>query len=96
MKYYFQKYDENCYPLSYHLDYMKENDIKEMEVFEAKAEFGTGMFFCRKYGEIGETNGTCGKLCGCYIPNNGKNGRCKFYGYTYEQTDKKIILKVKS
>ena len=35
-KYYFRKYDENCYKIEAHLNYMEKHNIDEMEVFEAK------------------------------------------------------------
>jgi hypothetical protein len=97
-KLYFQDYDENCYPIDYHLDYMKENNIKEMDVFKAERETGTGYFFCKEFMEIGETGESCGKMCEKYIPNNGKNGRCKHYGYVYNQTDeiKKLRIGISS
>ena len=44
-KYYFRKGDEHAYTISAHLEYMKEMDIKEMDVFEAKRESGIGFFF---------------------------------------------------
>ena len=90
MKYYFQKHDENCYPLQYHLDYMKENSLKEMEVFEAKRESGTGYFFCKDMQSVGESGG-CGKWCYKYKPRNGKKGICKHHGFTYEQCKSKIL-----
>jgi len=92
MKYYFQKYDSACYTLDYHKDFMKFNNIKTLELFEAKRITDTDYFFCKEFQEIGEVNGTCGKMCDKYKPNNGKSGRCKSYGFTYEQTEKKIIL----
>jgi len=96
-KYYFRKDDENCYEIEAHFDYMQENEIREMEVFEAKREIGTGYFFCKAYLEVGEVDQNCGKLeCEDYGPNNGKNGRCKHYGYVYEQTDKKRTLQLES
>lgn len=90
-KMYFQKHDECCYTLDYHREYMQDNNLKQLELFEAKRETVTGYFFCKEYQETGET-GNCGKQCDKYSPNNGKNGRCKHYGYTYEQTDKKLML----
>ena len=66
-KYYFDNQDENCYSLDYWRDYMTENGIKKLEVFEAKRETGTGYFFCKEAGEIGET-GECGKQCNDYKP----------------------------
>ncbi len=94
-KYYFRKNDENCYTIDVHLDYMKKNGVSEMDVFEAKRETGTGYFFCLYHLETGEAGQSCGKFeCENYIPNNGKSGRCKYYGYVYEQTDKKLKLKL--
>lgn len=91
-KFYFQKNDENCYSLDYHRDYMKDNGLNELELFEAKRETGAGYFFCKEFMEVGEVGEGCGRFCEKYQPNNGKNGRCKHYGYVYEQTDKKITL----
>lgn len=93
-KLYFRDDDENCYDLDEHLDYMVENCISEMDVFEAKIEHGTGYFFCIEFQEVGEVNATCGRMCGKYIPRNGKSGICKHYGFVYEQTDKKQTLKI--
>jgi hypothetical protein len=94
-KYYFNKWDENCYTLEYHKDYMKENNLKELKLFEAKKDsYLTGFFFCKAFFEVGEKNNTCGKECSCYKPRNGIKGICKHYGYTYEQTDKVKILKL--
>lgn len=95
-KYYFRKDDESCYSIDGHLKYMEENKIKEIEIFEAKRIKGTGYFFCKFYLENGEV-GCCGKkYCKNYEPNNGKNGRCKNYGYVYEQKENKRILKLKT
>lgn len=96
-KFYFSSHEpEHCYPKQYHLDFMKENRIKEMTVFEAKAEIGSDMFFCKELMEVGakgEGDG-CGKMCQHYKPRNGKSGRCIHSGHVYEQTDKSITLKV--
>ena len=95
-KYYFRKNDKDCcYEIKTHLDYMWENEIKEMEVFEAKRECGTGYFFCKYHCEVGTSGESCGKnWCGNYEPNNGKNGRCKHYDYVYERTETKRILRL--
>jgi len=29
-----------------------------------------------------------------YKPNNGKNGRCKHYGYCYTQTEKELVIEI--
>lgn len=87
--------EERCYPLSSHIEYMKENNINHMEVVEAKVEYGTGFFFCHHFYEVGESNDTCGKICEAYNPRNGKNGVCTHHGNVYEKTDKSKILKLK-
>lgn len=94
-KYYFRDGDEFCHTLAKHLDYMKENQINHMEVFEAKIERGTGMFFCQHFFAVGESNGTCGKMCEAYVPRNHIKEVCKHHGNVYEQTDKSKILKIK-
>jgi len=94
-KYYFNKNDdEYCYDIKYHLNYMQENNISKMEVFEAERETNTGFFFCKYHQEIGEVGQSCGKQCENYEPNNHKNGRCKHYGYIYEKTDKIKLLEL--
>lgn len=92
--YFLKGYEDVCYQLDHWKDHMAINELKELDLFEAKRETGTGYFFCKEFGEICETKEGCGKLCEKYIPNNGKNGRCKHYGYVYECTDIKKILKV--
>ena len=94
MKLYFNEFDdEQCFKIDYHKDFMRDEGIKVMKLYEAKRETGTGYFYCTEYFSIGEV-GECGKICDGYVPNNGKNGRCRHYGYTYEQTDKIKILKL--
>jgi hypothetical protein len=94
-KMYFLKGDEDvCYQLDHWKDYMADNELKEVELFEAKRETGTGYFYCKEFGEVGSVNEGCVKFCEKYKPNNGKNGRCKHYGYCYEAlTDKVIVLR---
>jgi hypothetical protein len=86
-KYYFQKDAEMCYTLDDHIDQMRFNNIKEMVVYEAKIERGTGFFYCREFGEVGEVGESCGRLCDKYAPMNGKSGKCKHAGNVYMQTD---------
>jgi len=95
-KFYFLRHNEDvCYQIGYWKEYMADNELKEIELYEAKRETGSGHFFCKEFQEIGDVGEGCGRFCDKYKPNNGKNGRCKHYGYCYEPTDKKIILKLK-
>ena len=84
--------DEACYQLEHWKEYMTENFIDEMILSLAKRETGTEYFYCKEYFSVGE-KGECGKLCDGYKPNNGKNGRCKHFGYCYDQTENKFVLK---
>ena len=95
-KYYFADWDEEkCYTIDTHLDYMQENNITKMVIYEAKAEFGLGFFYCKEYMDVYEQDGmTCGKHCEKYKPRNGKNGRCVHNGYCYEKTDKSRTLEL--
>lgn len=90
-KFYFNSYDENCYTLAYFKEYMKENGIKETQVFEAVADKGSPYFYCNEFSEIGEVGQGCGKICESYKPRNGKNGRCVHSGHVYDQGKSKII-----
>jgi hypothetical protein len=92
-KMYFLKGSENfCYGLDHWKDYMAEKKLPELELFEAERETGTGYFFCKEFKEVGTVGEGCGKFCDKYKPNNGKNGRCKHYGYCYDITDIKLVL----
>ncbi len=93
-KLYFNEFEDFCNGIEHHLEYMADNGIKEMKVFEAKIETGTGFFFCTNFYEVGEVGQSCGKQCEAYKPLNGKNGRCKHSGYLYEQTDKFKMLEI--
>jgi hypothetical protein len=92
-RYFFQKDDENCYTLDYHLQYMAENHIKEMDLYLAKREIKSDYFFCKHFQECGE-RGECGKHCEAYSPRNGKGGVCKHFGYTYEQTERCFTIRI--
>lgn len=96
--FFFRKDDfDTCYTVERHLQYMRENRIKEMDIFLAKRETDSGYFFCKHFNEVGEkSEGGCGKMCKAYKPKNGKSGACKFNGYVYEQTDQCFSLKVDS
>lgn len=93
-KMYFSNDSGFCESLELHREFMKENNLDEMVLFEAKRETGTGYFFCKKFGEFGETKDCCGKQCSIYKPNNKISGRCKHYGFCYyEQTENKFLLR---
>lgn len=91
-KYFRNEDDELCYPLSSHYDYMRDNDLKTLKVFEAKQDIDSGFFYCTVHFEVGTVGEGCGKMCEKYQPRNGKNGRCKFSSHTYEATDVVKIL----
>ncbi len=95
MKYYFSKLDdERCYPLGAIKACMKDSDIDELEVTEAKRKTGQDYFYCSLYNDIGE-KGCCGIQCPGYSSTNHKSGRCRYLGYCYEPTDKKRMIKIK-
>ena len=74
---------------------MQENGIKELTVYRAKRVTGEGMFFCKEFMEPGMSGEGCGRFeCESYIPNNGKNGRCKHFGYCYEVSAEIKIIKL--
>ena len=95
-KFYFSKLDdERCYALRDIIEDANNQGLDEIEVTEAERVTGRGFFYCRKFKEVGDVGGICGKQCSEYSPRNGKNGRCRHSGYCYEPTDKKRIIKIK-
>ena len=92
-KYYFSEHDENCYPLQYWIDYVKDNEIPELTVYEARSDKNTDYMFCKENQEVGE-KGNCGKQCDDYKPKNGKSGACIYLGKVYEKTNIKKTIKL--
>ena len=94
MKYYFSE-EERCYSLKHIKEMMEEDNILEMDVFEAEIDYSGGHFYCREFGEVGEVGESCGKFCDKYSPRNGKNGRCRHSTNCYMPTDKIKHIKIK-
>lgn len=94
-KLYFDGLDsEMCHTLDWHeYDLMNTEYAEEKEriLYEAKRLTNEPYFFCKELQAIGEVGSCVG--CSFYSPNNGKSGRCKHYGYTYERTGKTKIIK---
>ena len=74
---------EKCWPLSKHVDYMKDNNLTEMNVFLAVPMKVSGFFWCKHFGEMGE-KGNCGQECLAYEPRNGESGICRHHGHFHE------------
>ena len=94
-KLYFSTYKdyEVCATIEVHIEYLKEHELKELELTEAKRIIGSEFFYCSSFNEVGDKGEShCGKDCGSYKPINGKSGKCKFNKPVYEPTDKKIII----
>lgn len=83
--------DEMCSTVDYWKDYMSENFVDKLILYLAERETDTDYFYCKEYSAVGE-KGECGKSCEGYKPNNGKNGRCKHFGYCYDMTETKFLL----
>jgi len=93
-KIYFEKDSEHGCSLKDWKEYMKEEGITELELFEGKIEYRTGFFWCTELQNIGESSEGCGRFfCEHYKPRNGKNGICVHSRSPYNTTEKKIILK---
>jgi len=90
-KYYFLELDtEMCYSLEYIKDLIREQNLKEKEVYEAKLITDSEFMYCTIQGDIGE-KGHCGKDCKWYEARNGISGNCKFNRGVYEHSDKILI-----
>lgn len=92
-KYYFINEDaESCYPLSFHIELAKHENLETIELIEAIPDFDNPDFiWCSFVGEAGEKT-ECNKTCDEYIPVKGKG--CKHKGKLYEYGEKvKFIVK---
>lgn len=91
-------HSEICYDSSYFIEYMKEHNLNEIEVYKAIPDkFNDGSFWCKHGAFCGDDSSlNCGKICNNYIPKNGKNGCCKHYTNTLYVKGEKVILKLKN
>ena len=68
------------------VEYMKDNNLSEITVFEAKKIKVNDFFYCKINGMGYRDDMTCGsKWCVDYVPRNGKSGCCKNTGNLYEK-----------
>ena len=94
-KLYFERGSELCYTKAAILERLKEQGLRQVEVFEAEKESVPGFRWCRYKGDMIET-GSCDRSCEGYNPCNGRSGRCMHLGNNfYTPTDKKVIIKLK-
>ena len=91
MNYFISKEDDICTSKSGVKDYLTENGLLEIEVFEAKRITNDVYFFCKKYNDS-FLKGVCGNYCDGYIPKNGKSGCCLYFRNCYECKTKKLKL----
>lgn len=93
-KYYFcDELDEYCYSLNHFKEYLNNNEINEIKLYEAGIEYGTDYFFCSFYSEVGLKREGCGKDCKEYKPRNKVSGGCRYSVYCYNRTDKVFTLR---
>ena len=99
-KFYFQHNDsEMCMTRAYFDNYMEQNKLTKMEVFEAKPIIlGNGIFWCKKHSFCGEdTKETCGTTnCEAYTPRNKINGVCKHHTRWFYTYGNKITINSKN
>lgn len=94
MKHYFRTQDDElCYSETYFQSFMKQQNLSEIELFEAKRQYGSDFFWCAVVQEAGE-KGHCSE-CKDYVPLNGVKGICKYNKPVYEPENKPTILKRK-
>ena len=72
-KVYFENEDANqCYPLSYHIENAKADDLKEIEIFEAITNTtDKDIIWCTELENVSEKS-DCNKECPYYISSKGR------------------------
>lgn len=96
MENYYFEYDDSefCYTKEYFEDHMRENDLKEIEVFEACRDKMDGIFWCKEHYFCGDdSKDTCGRQCDEYEPRNKISGCCRHYSTRLYVHGNKITLK---
>jgi hypothetical protein len=84
---------ETCHPKDHFTDKMFDEELSEITVFEAVRDVGSGVFYCREHGEVGDSgDANCGKECNKYKPRNGRSGICKSHSPSY-RWGKKVTMK---
>ena len=92
--YFITKDCESCFDIEGIKSIMKIKKLKKLTVFKARRMIHHDYFYCKHFGIIGEVGEGCGKDCNYYIPLNGKSGRCKHYGFCYENTEETKTIKL--
>ncbi len=93
-KFYFKYRDsEICKTKDYFIDYMKNNNLNEIEVYKAEPEKVTGIFWCQVECFCGDDSAdTCGKQCLNYEPRNKVSGRCRYHSTRLYMCGDKVKL----
>lgn len=93
-KLYFSEIEEDyANTLEFILEEMKERELSEITVNEAKREIQSDYFYCKKLQEVGEKEECSKSNCEFYEPRNKKGGCCKYFGFTYEpSTEFKLTI----
>ena len=98
IKYYFKNSDsEICYDLNYYMNYMRNNNLNEIDVFEAiPTIIGHGIFWCKEHAFCGDDSREfCGiNNCNEYKPKNKISGACMHHTHWLFEHGNKIILKL--
>ena len=96
-KFYFKYEDsEFCYSEEYFIGYMQENNVHDIEVYEAIRDRIKGIYWCKEKSFCMDgTLDTCGKENCCeYKPRNRINGICTHLLFTTYKCGDKVILKL--
>ena len=96
-KYFLNGDSEICYNIDHFKNFMKENDLTELDVFKAiPTIIGGGVFWCQKHSFCGDgTSDYCGNNnCKDYQPRNKISGVCKHHRHWLYDAGDKITLRL--
>lgn len=83
--------DVLCKPKREIMAIMAEQNITQVDAYEAKKDKATDNFYCRAFNKVGE-QGDCGKKCEKYAPTNGHTGKCTSWSPMYTRSRIKTII----
>ena len=91
--------DERCYPLSWHLEGVENENASTTTLQLAVSYKEPSAAWCFHFDTViglTEFDEPCGRLCPGYQPRNGQSGCCKHFTRTFYEPGERVVFNVKT